>query len=373
MKIALITYHNALNYGASLQAYATQDYIKNNISQNIVIINYNNQRRKYAYDIFAQAIDNLKKGNLKTFLKMLIGSIFFNLRRKNFLKFYNKNIIKTEKEYTRENELLDLNKEYDFFVVGSDQVWNYNSNGKDFSYLLSFVQNKKRTMSYASSFGISDLPIELKDKYREHLLNINFLSTRESLGAGIIKNITGRDAKVVLDPVFLLNKSEWEKLASISSNKKSIIFVYTNKKNQFEDMQKTLNLKFNNLKIHKISRHISVSDFLSSNIKVDYSIRPEKFLKNIISSEIVFTASFHCVALSIILEKNFIVYLSGDKGKDSRLISLLEISGLMNRIYTEDMTKEKIYENIDFTNVKSKIEPYIKSSKSFFNQIRGQE
>lgn len=369
MEIGLITFHDALNYGAVLQAYATQKYL-NNTGHECVIIDYANEARNKAYDMKAQTIQQIKKRNYKSAIRMLIGTYFMNKRRKSFAQFRKRHMTLTNKKYSRAIELLELNKIFDYFMVGSDQVWNPVNNGEDVNYLLAFVDEKTKTASYASSFGINEIPECLLESYKDNLNSIKYLSTREHLGVEIIKDLTGRKADLVLDPVFLLNADQWRKIASESNqNEHKSIFVYTNRKNQFEKIIKTAGVELSDYKVHKINRFITPRDIIDPNVIVDYSISPQKFLNNIISSELVVTASFHCVAFSIIFHKQFVVFLTGDSGKDERIINLLKITELCDRVYSEKMTKEEIFKEINYSDVDSRLNIEIDKSILYLKKI----
>jgi hypothetical protein len=368
MKIGLITFHNALNYGAILQTYATQKFLIDN-GHICEIIDYNNDSRIKAYNLKEQAKDEHVKNNYKHRLKLIIGSYFLSRRRVEFDKFSNSMLRISKKNYSNSLDLKILNDEYDFFIVGSDQVWNAKNNGSDMTYLLDFVNDKKRTMSYASSFGSNTTPNNLVELYKENLNNINFLSTRERNGQDLIRKLTGRNAELVLDPVFLLTTEEWTRLSE-NSKKSShkLVFTYTNRKNQFENTYRKFKNQFTKFKIHKINRFISPFDIINPKTVVDYYISPQKFLNNIRNSEIVFTASFHCVAFSIIFEKDFFVYLTGDDGKDERILNLLKTTGLENRIYSNNITKDDLEKEIDYTQVRKKLESCIEHSQIFIKE-----
>ena len=239
------------------------------------------------------------------------------------------------------------------------------------TYLLDFIEDKNKKISYASSFGLKDIPFELKDVYRINLSNIEFLSTREIQGKEIIKNLTGKNAEIVLDPVFLLPKESWLNMCDRKDSKDKFIFSYTNRKDQLDEVLNCININKNEFKIHKITRYIGIMDFIKPNIKVDYFITPNRFLSNIKNAEIVITASFHCLAFSILFRKNFIVILTGNKGKDERLLNLLRITGLENRVFNENISPNILNEYIDYTIVYKKLEPYINHSKEFLNKSLG--
>lgn len=367
MKVALITFHNALNYGAALQVYASQQVIKA-LGVECEVIDYVNSHRKNAYSMINNAMQELKKKRIVSFVKFLAGGIFMSKRRRKFLSFYNNNIICTQNRFTSSEEARSLNRDFDKFVVGSDQVWNYNNNGRDFAYFLDFVDDDNKKISYSSSFGIADIPKELESKYIENLKRIKYLSTRESYGVELIKKLVGREAELVLDPVFLLGKEQWFSLINKKKRKQNYVFSYTNRLGQWEDFLRTTKYSMENLKVYKISRHLTIKDFLNPNVKVCYSISPIEFIETIANAKLVVSASFHCIAMAIVLNVPFVAIITGDKGRDERILNILKIAGLEDRILNDNMTYEDVCKDIDYGLVESKISQHINTSLDFLQK-----
>ncbi len=357
MKVALLSFHNAYNYGAALQAYALQEAVKG-LGAECEYIDYINDHRKNSYDIKHEFSAAIKERKLKRAVRVALGSPLIEARRRNFDGFYKRYLRKTSEVYTCSKEAEALNGEYDKFIVGSDQVWNPENNGGDTAYLLDFVDDNKKKISYSSSFGIDNIPEEFCEKYSKALSNFERLSVREIRGAELINEMTGRDAQLVLDPVFLLGKEKWEEFRKTDSVKKSgrnYIFFYTNRSAQVGDFLSTgYRLQSNDM--HILSSHVKVKDFLNPHVKVTFAMPPEDFLNEIAEAELVVTASFHCLAFAIIFQKKFCVLLTGNYGKDERIISLLKLLGLEDRILTQSTRMEDIVRDIDYVSVNRKVE-----------------
>ena len=94
---------------------------------------------------------------------------------------------------------------------------------------------------------------------------------------------------------------------------------------------------------------------------------PEQFISLINNAKIVVTGSFHALCLSIILEKDFYYTLNSLNNRNSRLINLIELTGLENRqvLNGECKTREKI----DYSRVNEKLKPYIEKSKLEIDKI----
>lgn len=357
MKAALLSFHNAYNYGAALQAYAFQEAVEN-LGVECEYINYVNEYRKASYNMgheFKVAISNR---NMKRAVRVLLGTPFMKARGRNFDKFYSRYLRKTSALYTSSSEAAVLNDEYDKFIVGSDQVWNPGNNGGDTAYLLDFVAEGKKKISYSSSFGLDAVPDGFREIYEEKLYDFNRLGVRENRGVEIVRELTGRDAQLVLDPVFLLEKSRWDEIRHADGQMDSrgdYVFFYTNRPAQVEEFTST-GYNLCGKKKHILSTHVKPSEFLSSDTKVTISMSPENFLNEIAGADFVVTASFHCLAFAIIFQKQFGVLLTGNYGKDERIVSLLKLLGLEDRVVSTSTKPEQLYEKIEYDKVNEKLE-----------------
>ena len=81
-----------------------------------------------------------------------------------------------------------ISSEYDYFITGSDQVWNpyFNCTEDEF---LTFAPKQKR-ISYAASIGVSEIPDDKKDQFKKWLNGMNYISVREQAGADIVYELT---------------------------------------------------------------------------------------------------------------------------------------------------------------------------------------
>lgn len=363
MKVALMSFHNAANYGASMQAYALEKYLQDN-GIDCEYINYVNDTRKHMYSMSFLVMDSLRKNKIGAAIRYAAGSPFLNLRKARFKRFYKKYLKQTKKVYTTSQEASELNDLYDYFIIGSDQVWALENNGGDMAFFLDFVKDNRKKISYSSSFGLAIIEDKYKEKYANNLSSFHSLAVRETIGQRIVKELTGRNATLVVDPVFLLSKKQWEEIMPARKNNERFIFSYTNTDRQIADFMST-GYSLGDRKHYILSSHTRPQDFLNSKIRVKFCMPPQEFLCVIYDAELVVTASFHCLALSILFNKPFVVLLMGDKGKDERLVNLLEQLGLQNRIWTPQMTVEDIEAPIEYNKVNKKIEEMRASSINY--------
>lgn len=368
MKVGILTFHNSANYGAAFQAYATQEGL-NNLGVEGEIINYTNSYRRGGYGIKKLFLRELRKGGILTAVKALAGAPLIELRKRRFNKFYRKRLKLSKEEYFNAEQLNTTPPIYDYYLVGSDQVWNYDHNGCDMSYLLDFVSDKNRTLSYASSFGLDSIADELKEDYARLLGSIRALSVREKVGADIVKSLTGRDVPVVLDPVFLLSKKHWQDIAKHTNRiDQPYILLYTTKSTYYDDFLRTTGYNIERWHIAHLTTSPRLKDILDSKTKLVFAASPEEFLGLVENSKLVLTSSFHGTALSIIFHKQFVSFLANNKGKDARITDLLNRLGLKNRIFHNDMTQEQVDKQIDYETVQNKLEDLRKKSLSFLQQ-----
>ena len=228
--------------------------------------------------------------------------------------------------------------------------------------MLDFVKDDSKKISYSSSFGITQIPSDLVDKYRTNLQKFKHIAVRESIGVKLVKEVSGRDAKLVLDPVMLMTKEDWLKIVEPIDEK--FVFTYTNRDNQFEKFLKQTGYQYEG-KQYKLARATKFGDFLSSKVRVKFCMSPSDFVSSIYSADLIFTASFHCVAISIVLNKPFVVILTRNAGKDERLLNLLELLGLEDRILSEKMTADDVNRVIDYKEVNRKLEKLRKDSLDY--------
>jgi hypothetical protein len=369
MKVGILTYHNTMNYGAALQTYATQEALRG-MGMDAEIIDYTNEYRRGSYSFRKRFLKELRHGHALNALKTLTAMPMIINRTKNFAAFYQSNLWKSTSVYNSMQSIKENPPDYDVYLAGSDQIWSYRNNGADFNYMLDFVSDKSKTVSYASSFGVDKIPERLKENYAEHLNKIRAISVREKLGANLVNQLTGRKAEIVLDPVFLLEKNGWHEVVQEADiPKHPYMLVYTSKPEYFSKFQDRMSQFCNNLNIIQIGSAFLPSDLFRRNIRVRSSVRPEQFLGYIKNAEIILTSSFHGTAFSILMNKPFIVFLSGDKGRDARIVELLSRLNLSDRVFDIQMATDVFERGIDYTLVNEKISVSRKQSIGFLRNI----
>jgi len=204
LKIGILTFHRVYNYGAVLQSYALQKVIKQ-LGYDVEIIDY---WCDYIYRPYS--IENFKTKSCTDYIMGICGRIIYNFRKKKTKRFQ-KSIQYSPK--VNQNNIKALNDRYDLFLVGSDQVWNYPLTNFDTTYLLDFITDNNKKVSYAASFGVKTIDDKYKETYAKLLSEFSSISVRESTGVSIVRELINKDVPMVADPVILLTSDEWESLA----------------------------------------------------------------------------------------------------------------------------------------------------------------
>lgn len=356
-RIGILTFHNTTNYGAALQAYALQKKI-NELGYYCDTIKYKNENIDKIYR--PQKLSDIK--NIKELAKFILLNNGKKKLYERFQKFYNENM-NFSFEVDKSN-ITKLNRIYDKFIVGSDQVWNLDLSYQDYNYYLQFVENNNKKNAYAASFGYLDIP----EKYRVNsiceLKKFKNIGVREIQGRHIINKYLNRDVSVVLDPTLLLKKSDWLNLIKSKKNNfekdKFVLLYIVSPNDEIIEFSKKIAEKYK-AKIIWINNS-------TKKIKGIYNMKnsdPIDFLYYIYNSKCVITTSFHGVALSIALNKDFYFGLSNEKNNfNSRIESLTEILELKNR----NLNKEEFCA-IDYKKVNMLLEKEQKNSLNYLKKI----
>lgn len=358
MKIGIVTFQNAVNYGAVLQTYALQEILKN-LGANPEVIDYQCTKINNMYAPFPKVRS----------VRALLSNIVWYKRRKKkkvaFQNFEQKYLNLTNKKYFSKEDLEETNDIYDVFISGSDQIWRSESSNSDTTYFLDFVKDKNKKISYAASFGSDKVEDELKEKYKQLLNDYCKLSVREVQGKKIIEELLQREARVDLDPTFLLEKDRWQEIQKKPAKKEKYIVLFIIRKSEkiFRFAEKLAEKTGYKL--------IYISNDRKKEVKAEYvgGISPEEWLGYFNNAEFIVTNSFHGVAFSIILNKKFFLELQPYPAKvNSRLENIMDTFNLREREIVNG-ENQNIEKEIDYITVNKKIENIKKESINYLKDI----
>lgn len=345
-KCGIITLNGYFNYGNRLQNYGLQQ----------ILLQYFDEVETIWYTS-KEYVPRQFQWNWKMLVKFLLNYRGFRnycmdedyigdtLRCANLKAFTDKYI---HTRYTYKVPSKELADEYDFFVVGSDQVWNsLFIDGK--TEFLTFAPPDKR-VAYAPSIVKTDIKGNTYRNYKKWISDINAISVREESDAVFVEKITGSKPPVLIDPSMLLSGDEWRNLyydINLAYLPKSYLLVFLiGEKNAV--MEKEIN-EFAQL------HNLSIIDINSVENLDIYGASPQLWLYLIDKATLVYTDSFHGVVFSILLETPFVARGRHNlKGMDSRIYTLLKRVGLNMQMLNNDHTIEPLkstFMDIDFKSV----------------------
>lgn len=379
-KVAIVSCYFKKNYGSMLQAYATQKVLDNmqidnetiNIEENIDF--KKGKRNFYKSQLFNFGFIKSKLGMIKLKLDKKINKQLksnLKIRDGEFEKFKEKfNLTKPFNTYKEMNEI--CNQEYSNVIVGSDQLWLPVNVVADY-YTLNWVPEEVNKISYATSFGVSNIPEKYHEKYGDFLKRIDYISVREKNACDVVKKISGKDATLVCDPTLLLSKKEWE---DIQPSKPKIegnyIFCYFLGKN-IEHRKFVERLKektgYKIVSLNHCDEYVKYSDKFAD--EVPYDIGPGDFVSLIRNAKYVCTDSFHGTVFALINQIEFFTFerfnnKNAKMSTNSRIYSLLDLVNLKDRLLkgNEDV-EEMVSKKINFKEVNDKVEDFKAKSINF--------
>ena len=324
MKIGGMTFINTANYGTCLQAYALQTAVEKLGGYDYSIINYMGEKDRRTKSLIKKTVGQSTK---HYFVQKIIG-MPLRIYRNIIFQSFTKHNCKYTKECRSMRDLKALNNEYDVFMCGSDVVWRNATNYSDPAYYLCF--SDKPRISYAASLGQGQISLNDEKIYEKHIPDFDYISVRETHSRQIISKYTNKPIAITLDPVLLLNKSEWERVAKQKSHKKPYILVYIAFVSPIVDVFAKQLQRQTGYRIIRVSAYMK--DMLTHSCKMP---SPQKWLSLMRDASYVITNSFHGTAFSLIYQRNFFTVVQGTKldGINVRMFDLLERVDLVDRIY----------------------------------------
>lgn len=328
-KVALMTWYMYQNYGSALQASALYQVVSD--------LGFDPAFIQYA-----------PKGSLREtaetkLLKRLVNKIdsfknrpYESCERSKLYEEYLIQKVSCTDQCVSYPELYALNKQYDAFICGSDQIWSpicYDS-----KYFLDFVENPDKMIAYAPSLGSTEIrhPI-IRERTAALISRFTHLSVREQQGADLIKKLTDQDAKVVLDPTLLMNSSAWdariqEDQVPKLQDEEYIICYFLGDADKYMDY------------VRMLSQKMAVPYYVipvtakqkKSRESVPFEVGPCEFVSLVRNAKYVVTDSFHGLAFSVNYNVPFSVFKrfedNDPKNQNSRILNLLHMLGLEDRL-----------------------------------------
>lgn len=370
--IGILSFHWADDYGAMLQGYALKAYL--NKYEEAVFIPYVPKALRSRYRLIRyNKKSRLRRKIYEIGMEMLPWTFYHNLKTKYKMRsFRKKYLTDAHRKLDTSKDICEFGKEIDTFVVGSDQVWNpVITEGFQEGYFCTFRQWRKkqaRYISYAASIGGDSLEEKYDQALSGLLTNFDVISLREESAIPYIKALWNRRLTVVLDPVFLLDKEEWEQLLPPRRRKtEKYIAVYDTEYNKamagyLKEIESSTGFKVVIIKPRKGKYQWTEYERYAS------GCGPIEFLELLYYAEYVVTNSFHGTAMSIIFHKPFAVFTHSSRG--ARMRHILKVSCLESRMACPETGYKKvdIEETIDWKAVDNALKEAAEDSKAFIRK-----
>lgn len=357
-KVGIVTFHQALSYGAKLQAYALQRFLEENGIENDII----DYTCHFMYTRLIRPIRVGTQHKLKSFLRSLVTMRQTGIDRRKSVAF-RKEHMKLSRPFNAEN-IGEASQEYDAFIAGSDQVWSPSCVGFDKVYFLNFAKPGQK-YSYSASIAVNKLPEDKIEDYKELLSDFTMFSVREKSGADIIYDILGRQASVNIDPTLLLEQSCWDKIAKPVVKEPYIFLFNVKKPKRLIEYAKKLasekGLKIYYLqkeRIHKV-KGVTYLD----------PVGADEFVGLIKNAEYVCTNSFHGTAFSVIFHKHFVCEFDYQGGRNIRSEELLNLLQIKNHEIGADYFPNPD-EPVDWDNVEKTLGQQREEARSYLLKIK---
>lgn len=347
-KILFITRHAVANYGSLLQAIATQKVLQD-LGNDCELIDYIRTDEYHANSTITIAKSRPKLAN-----NFLLFAMYFAIRLPENI-FANRKFEKMRGKYLSMTRLCHSTKELcdnlpdaDIYMTGSDQVWGpILYGGYDWNYFLDFVGDDKKKIAFASSFGKMDISDKDSNQMKKLLSRYDSIAVRESQAEELL-NDWGINAKQVLDPTFLLNAEQWKQILPYKDKgtKQKYVLIYEIHNNKKLDRYAKEFAKKMNLPLVRVS---SMPHQITRGGKFVATPNVVDFLSYINNAQYIVTDSFHGTAFAINFNVPFVT-LMPETGTSARNISLLKLTGLMDRVALDENDFSVLDRKVDFSN-----------------------
>lgn len=324
-KVGIVTFFSNYNYGSVLQAYALSQFLFQK-GYDAEIIDYQNKKNLFNIkmrlstifsrlwvflihpNIWKLTLDSRKKA--KNSIRKLSNEtiIQYDIFLKDKLKPY-------KKFYHRESD-------FDFFICGSDQIWQIAAPGLNKVFFLRFTNPQKR-IAYAVSLGSTVVPQYNAKQFKKYVNSFHAISVRENASKKMIKNICNQDVTHVIDPTLLVGREFWDNILSKTAFKQNYVLCYF--LDECKNSGYIMDLaKKSNLEVLWVETGVTYPTGSRSIIP-----SPFEFVSLIKNADYIFTDSFHACCFSSLFEKNFYVIHRNYQGYPAQHVRIEELLSMI--------------------------------------------
>lgn len=359
MRIGILTFHRAINYGAVLQCYALYQTLCMK-GHDVEVIDYRpNYIEKYRRDFSIP-----KTKNPFSFIRILVRSILLRSEIKKAVKNFDDFLSLFKISSTIENADEINNLKYDIIISGSDQIWNKNITNKKFDDVFWGNFNHPDTIfaSYAASFGKLNVSLEDDKTIKRMLSNIDAIGVREEDFAYYLKKL-GYEAHICVDPTVLANKQIFLDLAILPEDDNYILVYALKDRDKAIAWAKKLQ-QMTKKEIIVLGGNVSYKKNYGKNVKIKQGLSPRLFLGYFLKASIIVNASFHGTVFSTLFKKEF---YSLDVDNSGRYKQYLNEVGLSDRFVEFDTAPSLL--PVNYSGFDDKKMVIVKKSKEYLSNL----
>ena len=353
MKIGILTFHCAHNYGAVLQTYALQEFLRERGNE-VYVIDY---RPEYLTKQYRESLlSSIKEIPIPSFIKHLVMEPFIGPHlRCRYNKFDNFISDYLNLKPYNNPEL----SEYDAVILGSDQIWSPNITGDKFDDNYFASKAECRIISYAASSNLSGFSEIEKSYLKSQLSRFYAISVREkSLCLNLSKFVTSNITTVV-DPTLLAGAEVFEKII-VNSKRRNEDYVLCFELNPYKEVREiSVDIA---RQLHSKVVYLAGYPYPNRIFNSITDISPSEMLRLVRDARCIVTSSFHGSCFSLIFGRPFYVVRKGNSG-DARFVSMLEDFGIKERMINK--YERPVFSGIDYTKVTESMNKFIHNSRSF--------
>lgn len=343
MRVGILTVHRLPNFGSVLQTYALYQSIES-LGHDCEIIDYIYPNRWHV----EKGCWHPQEKSLKWRVATALG-----LRPRDYLEVMNDFVcstMKMSKTYPTFESIHQDPPDYDIYVSGSDQLWNWKTMYVDTTFMLDFVPDTKTRIAFSTSIAQNTIPKEYQEVYRRNLSKYRAISVREKNGQKMLKELFGIDAEFIQDPTLLLDGTQWGKLGEKAQFKSTIpdsyILCYPlgYTFNPAQKMKELLNRLEQIYKCPVIMLNNSIKDYEGNvfHFARNQSLGIPEIIWLFKHATVIATSSFHGTAFAANMGKPFYSLIEKENQSDDRIPSFLNSIGLSSQLVTFDTKIQEI-------------------------------
>jgi len=235
-RVGLIVHFSTSNYGNHLVNFAAARAIEQ-CGYEVELIHFRDSTPRSIWSSLRRLPRKLRRLGFRTALHRLYGRLKRRLpgaahhpqhpaveleRQRRFREFSDAHLRPREVPVDRRHE---LGSEYDRFVIGSDQIWNYDYRLGPWNFADFAAPD--RVLPLSPSVGHDDIPLEWRPFYIAQLERFHEVGTRELQWTRSIARASERPRfSLSIDPTLALAREDWASLASDTGIARGKLLVY---------------------------------------------------------------------------------------------------------------------------------------------------